>query len=535
MVRAQNCNHGCEEKKRGGGGRWRGSLFGVVYVAFVSSACIDTAPVAPDDVDELPDMVDATTAPCEVAASGEGARFQRGEGTLEAPYVICDAGQLSRVRGEPAAYFVIEADIALDASWEPIPCFKGSLDGRGHTITGLDVDHSAFMSEGRYKVAGCVAEEAGPLQPKGGFISEVRGATISDLRFAAPEIDFEYRGELEELVIGGGLFGVVHEARLLELHIEDLDARVSYGFGAVAHGLVHSDVEGVYVYGSSKIRGALGDVGGVFGFIDGGREQGASVVDRVYFVSDSVPSIQVSSQGSEMAEGVEEALTLWFGQRGIEVPDEIGSVGRIGGIAASLDGCVEMSEVLSHHNIKLPEEVRAVGGVFGVVGGDGGLVCRGASSVGVCDACAVEVSMTSPSSESAGREIGGAVGGIGNSRSFRMSSSYVEGELVGADAIGGIVGAFFGADAGLSADNVIVDVRADGAREFGCLVGGVGEGGTPRESISLVEVVDSSSCEQRLTYSRGMSVDRTVEPWAPGRAPRIARIEERLEELGISR
>lgn len=514
-------------------------LAGVMMsVALSSSACIEAPPASEGrDMGSSPDMsAEEVTAPCDVPAAGDGALFHGGEGTIEDPFVICSAEQLARIREEPAAHFVIERDLELDASWEPIPCLTGSLDGREHTISGLDVDHATYMEGEDYKVAGCVAAEAGPLQPKGGVISEVNGASISRLKFAAPEVDFAYKGAPEEIVIGGGLFGLVRDATLTDLHVEDLDARANYGFGTIAHGFIRSSAYGVYVYGESRILGALGDVGGVFGYIDGVGEQDTPELEHVYFVSESSPAIQVTSRSAPAADEIKEALTGWFRGAGLEPPGGLGRAGRIGGVAAALEGCAELSMILSHQALELPEELDEVGGIFGVVEGSDDPLCHGSVIGSSCEACAVEVTMTSTSGVSLGRDIGGVIGHVSGAQSFRLRSSYVEAVLIGGEAVGGVVGAARGGLIGLFMNGVIVDARADDAIELGCLVGTL-EGSVERHrgSVSRIEITRPSACQARLMYPLGERVTRTSAPWRQGQKPRIEAIEDRLETLGISR
>ena len=69
-----------------------------------------------------------------------------GSGTQEAPYLIKTAADLASVHDDLSAHYALDADIDLFGRiFEPIGngaegAFTGSLDGRGHTIRGLELD-----------------------------------------------------------------------------------------------------------------------------------------------------------------------------------------------------------------------------------------------------------------------------------------------------------------------------------------------------------------------------------------------------------
>ena len=70
------------------------------------------------------------------------ATFTEGDGTIENPYLISDAGQLNAVRNEPWAHYKVVNDIDMkpfiDANgWTPLPAFTGTLDGQNFTIKNL--------------------------------------------------------------------------------------------------------------------------------------------------------------------------------------------------------------------------------------------------------------------------------------------------------------------------------------------------------------------------------------------------------------
>ncbi|MBU6376454.1 MAG: putative Ig domain-containing protein, partial [Bdellovibrionales bacterium] len=85
-----------------------------------------------------------------------------GAGSANDPYRICTVAQLNRVRNYTASHFELKADLdASGTAFTPIPNFKGSLDGKGHTISNLTISSpsSSFV----------------------GFFAKLSGATVKNL------------------------------------------------------------------------------------------------------------------------------------------------------------------------------------------------------------------------------------------------------------------------------------------------------------------------------------------------------------------
>ena len=63
-------------------------------------------------------------------------------GTKDAPFLVSTPAQLDAVRSNPFASYALVGDVDMTAFgfFTPIPNFKGSLDGRGHEVVGLNVD-----------------------------------------------------------------------------------------------------------------------------------------------------------------------------------------------------------------------------------------------------------------------------------------------------------------------------------------------------------------------------------------------------------
>ncbi|MCB9856654.1 MAG: hypothetical protein H6818_13310 [Phycisphaerales bacterium] len=85
----------------------------------------------------------------------EPSGFAGGSGSQADPYQICNAAQLSNIRNQSAGqYFILTADIDLSGgegaanptpthNWDPIELYSLELDGNGHSIDNLMIDHSA--------------------------------------------------------------------------------------------------------------------------------------------------------------------------------------------------------------------------------------------------------------------------------------------------------------------------------------------------------------------------------------------------------
>lgn len=75
--------------------------------------------------------------------------FEEGDGTADNPYVITTAGGLEQLSAQPAAHYVLGNDIdasGLVMKTRPFE-FKGTLDGRGHTISNLHIQGTALIGE----------------------------------------------------------------------------------------------------------------------------------------------------------------------------------------------------------------------------------------------------------------------------------------------------------------------------------------------------------------------------------------------------
>ena len=148
-----------------------------------------------------------------------------GDGSAESPYLIADAAGLALLAastgesGYAGEHFLLTADIDLSgAAWTPVPVFAGTLDGGGHTVSGLTL-----------------SGDAADL----GLFGTLAGATVRSLTV---------EGELTDMTAGS-----------------DVNAG---GIAARSNGAVLNDVHVRMDVGGAKLKGQ-GRIGGLIGRGDG--------------------------------------------------------------------------------------------------------------------------------------------------------------------------------------------------------------------------------------------------------------------------
>ncbi len=147
------------------------------------------------------------------------AKFEKGgEGTKENPYLISTVGDFALLRAYPDKHFALACDIVADgvefAGGEIT--FYGSLDGRGHSVTGLCIAGGSMFA----------ALQAG---------AEVRNITFIGTRIE--DVAGSYVGLIASSASGAAISGV----HVIDLRVEDTDKDTSFG------GLVGSVVLGTSI------------------------------------------------------------------------------------------------------------------------------------------------------------------------------------------------------------------------------------------------------------------------------------------------
>ncbi|MEZ4365476.1 MAG: hypothetical protein R2939_04200 [Kofleriaceae bacterium] len=135
--------------------------------ASIGEVCDDGNRVRGDGCDAtcLPDCPEVgLDNPCLDGAccAGAAAKFIAGQGTPGDPYQLATACQLDLVRYYPSCAYELVADIDLsDEAFAPIPSLAGSLDGRGHRVSGWTFARPFWWEQGAFIeqiVAGATVE-----------------------------------------------------------------------------------------------------------------------------------------------------------------------------------------------------------------------------------------------------------------------------------------------------------------------------------------------------------------------------------------
>lgn len=185
-----------------------------------------------------------------LTAAGGSGDFAGGDGTEENPYQIATAAQLSAIRKDLTAHYVLTSDITLSGVWKvigyygcgPEEGFTGTLDGAGHTIRGLNIDKTSYDNPN-------VSGDDGAF----GLFADVYG-TVRDLTLENVTISIDPTAP--EVCIGGVAAYACRASQIENCHVTgSLFARKYYGGHPDGHG---------------------GCIGGIVGEVQGGTVRGCS-------------------------------------------------------------------------------------------------------------------------------------------------------------------------------------------------------------------------------------------------------------------
>ena len=234
--------------------------------------CVEALPARPDHARDMSQAVDMSQAsdldartPCEAPPEQNARGFQAGRGDDTSPYLICTLEQLKLIdalerealeQGRPRGHaYALGRSIEMDDTWSPIGCFRGTLDGQKHTLSGLRVTswHTPRPCDGT-----AIAQ--------GGLIDQARGAEVRDVTFQdvalgssdAPLPDL-HDGEV---VFAGAIFGQLLGSRLGSIRLRDLDADITRHFGGLAAFITDSELSDVGVI-DAVIRARHDRIGGL--------------------------------------------------------------------------------------------------------------------------------------------------------------------------------------------------------------------------------------------------------------------------------
>ncbi|WP_254864652.1 CARDB domain-containing protein [Halovivax gelatinilyticus] len=320
-----------------------------------------------------------------VEAASETEPPMPGDGTEDDPYEISNATELQQMELNLSAHYVLVADVTADGSFEPIgsdtdSAFTGTVDGNGHTISGLTIDENADYV-GLFGVIG-------------------DGSQITDLALTSVDVrGDEHVGGLAGLSEGGTVHGVTATGT-----VSGDSSRVGGLLGANEKGTVEDS------HASVSVSSGWSSAGGLVGVNDG------------WIVHSSADG---TVSGIHQRVG---GLVGWhtnFGE--ITFSHATGAVSsessRVGGLVGQAD---ERADITDSY---------ATGSVSTQSNQAGGLVGTTADAYTRIERSYATGNVAGVSSDS------GAVGGlVGDHGGHTIEQSYASGSVAGSDGIGGLVG-----------------------------------------------------------------------------------------------
>lgn len=212
-----------------------------------------------------------------------------GKGSSESPFIISEPEQLLALGiygSNNAANFVIIDDLDMSGlGWSPVD-FRGKLDGRGHTISNLNITNSSKVDGMKLSTKNYDADYTHKNHTKTGLFGKMVGAEVSDLSMDG--ISLSVSGKSGAVSLIGTLSGYAYNSIIDNITITNTN---------VIH--VKSDASGVFLGG---LIGMLGDrctitdiivddsvnltatatftnMGGLFGGIHMSHNDGKTIVD----------------------------------------------------------------------------------------------------------------------------------------------------------------------------------------------------------------------------------------------------------------
>ena len=168
--------------------------------------------------------------------------FEEGDGSLDNPYQITSLGGFGYIRHEPSAHYVLANDIDADGATleQPSFDFRGTFDGRGHSIYGLRINGRSIFPT--------ISTQEGSADGM---------ASVSNLNLIRPTMTAAESNQ-------GIVAGKVYNGRLANIHIFDGTLAGTESTGGIAGALYQqSHIE------ASSFNGAIssdGSAGGIVGF-----------------------------------------------------------------------------------------------------------------------------------------------------------------------------------------------------------------------------------------------------------------------------
>ena len=241
-----------------------------------------------------------------------------GSGTQEDPYLIKTAADLASVHDDLSAHYALDADIDLFGRiFEPIGngaegAFTGSLDGRGHTIRGLELD----LQDSKYV----------------GLFGYLEGS-VSNLKLSEVNI---VGGRYVGAVAGNiGLGGSVTDCSVLSGSVTSYESAVSAYVGGITglcEGTLNKCSNAAAVAKTSRNDSAYDYVGGLAG----------SVTDALELIGSSNSGAVSGTNSSACIGGLIGSTAKKVRMQECSNTGEVRYGSYIGGLIGSASGTVEL-------------------------------------------------------------------------------------------------------------------------------------------------------------------------------------------------
>ena len=201
--------------------------------------------------DDVPQSCVREVATCEV----DGAPFGGGDGTAEAPFLICSVAQLHAVRARDGveSHYVLAAtlDLSDEEGFAPLGTLHGSFDGAGHALTGLTLE--ATPEAGLFASVGAVGDE------------DAAPGVVRDLVLRGFDVQGGTRAGALAPVVGASSDNVVERVRLYASEVATSTAsEVAATGGLVGHlmaGTLRDGVVDATISGHVNTGGVVGLTG----------------------------------------------------------------------------------------------------------------------------------------------------------------------------------------------------------------------------------------------------------------------------------
>ncbi len=389
----------------------------------------------------------------QINVEGIDGNFGGGSGSVEDPFIIEDVDDLQNMKENLSAHYILGNDIDASSTdtWNngkgffpvgeiiyeggeygknPIEHpFYGSLDGNGHTITGLYIDRPSNFSVGLFGYAGPEAsiEDVQLVDctitgniSVGGIAGSFEG-TLSECHYAGDVIGAIYVGGMVGSNDGGSIFNCDTD---IEVHTisggSHSEVMIIGGLVGTNNGIIVGSVSKGHVDGEVSVGGLVGhnEEGTVsnsssYAYVTGDAATGGLIGLNEGDVSDCSASGNVESDGSGSCGGLIGANEKGSVSRCHAVGD-INGEEAIGGLIGFNTGPVENCYSLGNGN------------------GDtliGGLIGANAGPINLCYSTGTVASNDE------------TVGGLIGHNQGEISISYSTGSVIGADKnVGGLVG-----------------------------------------------------------------------------------------------